>query len=50
MVATDGAGGAARSEEVRKVMAQHKGISLIFYNRVLRENAALQGKVVVKLR
>ena len=47
---SDGAGGAARSEEeVRKVMEQHKGAIFNIYNRALRENAALQGKVVVKI-
>ncbi|MES2822743.1 MAG: AgmX/PglI C-terminal domain-containing protein [Pseudomonadota bacterium] len=47
---SDGAGGAARSEEeVRKIMEQHKGAIFNIYNRALRENAALQGKVVVKI-
>ena len=47
---SDGAGGAARSEEeVRKVMEQHKGAIFNIYNRALRDNAALQGKVVVKM-
>ena len=47
---SDGAGGAARSEEeVRKIMEQHKGAIFNIYNRALRENAALQGKVVVKM-
>ncbi len=47
---SDGAGGAARSEEeVRKVMEQHKGAIFNIYNRALRANAALQGKVVVKI-
>lgn len=47
---SDGAGGAARSEEeVRKIMEQHKGAIFNIYNRALRQNAALQGKVVVKI-
>jgi len=47
---SDGAGGAARSEEeIRKVMEQHKGAIFSIYNRALRENASLQGKVVVKM-
>jgi periplasmic protein TonB len=47
---SDGAGGAARSEEeVRKVMEQHKGAIFNIYNRALRANAALQGKVIVKI-
>lgn len=47
---SDGAGGAARSEEeVRKVMEQHKAAIFNIYNRALRDNAALQGKVVVKM-
>lgn len=47
---SDGAGGAARSEEeIRKIMEQHKGAIFSIYNRALRENAALQGKVVVKM-
>ncbi len=47
---SDGAGGAARSEEeIRKVMEQHKGAIYSIYNRALRQNPALQGKMVVKL-
>lgn len=47
---SDGAGGSARSEEeIRKVMEQHKGAIYSIYNRALRQNAALQGKMVVKL-
>ena len=47
---SDGAGGAARSEEeIRKTIEQHKGAIFSIYNRALRENAALQGKVVVKI-
>ena len=36
-------------EEIRKVMEQHKGAIFSIYNRALRQNAALQGKVVVKI-
>lgn len=47
---SNGAGGAARSEEaIRKVMEQHKGAIYSIYNRALRQNAALQGKMVVKI-
>lgn len=47
---SNGAGGAARSEEeIRKVMEQHKGAIYAIYNRALRQNAALQGKMVVKI-
>lgn len=47
---SDGAGGAARSEEeVRKVMEQHKGAIFTIYNKALRDDATLQGKVVVKM-
>lgn len=47
---SNGSGGAARSEEeIRKVMEQHKGSIFAIYNRALRENASLQGKVVVKM-
>jgi len=47
---SDGAGGAARSEEeMRKVMEQHKSAIFSIYNRALRDNAALQGKVKFKL-
>lgn len=47
---SDGAGGAARSEEeIRKVMEQHKGAIYSIYNRALRQNPALQGKMVVKI-
>lgn len=42
--------GAARSEEeIRKIMEQHKGAIFSIYNRALRQNPALQGKVVVKI-
>lgn len=47
---SDGAGGVARSEEeIRKVMTQHKGAIDLIYNRALRQNASLQGKMVVKI-
>lgn len=47
---SNGAGGAARSEEeIRKIMEQHKGAIYSIYNRALRQNAALEGKMVVKL-
>lgn len=47
---SDGAGGAARSEEeIRKIMEQHKGAIYSIYNRALRQNPALQGKMVVKI-
>lgn len=47
---SDGAGGAARSEEdIRKIMNQHKGAIDLIYNRALRQNASLQGKMVVKI-
>ncbi len=47
---SDGAGGAARSEEeIRKVMEQYKASFFSIYNRALKEDATLQGKVVVKM-
>nr|WP_324259864.1 AgmX/PglI C-terminal domain-containing protein [Cellvibrio fontiphilus] len=47
---SNGAGGAARSEEeIRKIMEQHKGAIYSIYNRALRQNAALEGKMVVKI-
>lgn len=47
---SNGTGGVARSEEeIRKVMEQHKGAIYSIYNRALRQNAALQGKMVVKI-
>lgn len=47
---SDGGGGAGRSEEeIRKIMEQHKGAIYSIYNRALRQNAALQGKMVVKI-
>jgi protein TonB len=43
-------GGASRSnEEVRKVMDQHSGSISNIYYRALRENATLQGKVIVRM-
>jgi protein TonB len=47
---SNGAGGAARSEEeIRKIMEQHKGAIYSIYNRALRQNATLEGKMVVKI-
>jgi len=47
---SNGSGGAARSEEeIRKIMEQHKGAIYSIYNRALRQNAALEGKMVVKI-
>lgn len=47
---SDGAGGAARSEEeIRKIMVQNQGAIQSIYNRALRQNLALQGKMVVKI-
>lgn len=47
---SNGTGGAARSEEeIRKIMEQHKGAIYSIYNRALRQNPALQGKMVVKI-
>jgi protein TonB len=47
---SNGTGGSARSEEeIRKIMEQHKGAIYSIYNRALRQNAALQGKMVVKI-
>ena len=43
-------GGAGRSEEeMRKIMEQHKGAIYSIYNRALRQNAALEGKMVVEI-
>lgn len=45
-----GSEGAERSkEEIRKVMEQHKGAIYSIYNRALRQNAALEGKMVVRI-
>lgn len=47
---SNGTGGVARSEEeIRKIMEQHKGAIYSIYNRALRQNAALEGKMVVKI-
>lgn len=47
---SNGTGGAGRSEEeMRKIMEQHKGAIYSIYNRALRQNAALQGKMVVEI-
>ncbi len=47
---SNGTGGPARSEEeIRKVVEQHKSAIFSIYNRALRGNASLQGKVVVKM-
>src|SRR5690606_41469061 len=41
---------AARSEEeIRKIMEQHKRAIFSIYNRALRQNPALHGKVVVNI-
>lgn len=47
---SDGAGGAARDRsEISRVMDQHKGAIYQIYNKALRQNATLQGKMVVKI-
>ena len=46
-----GSGKASRSiEEIRLVFERHKGAIYALYNRALREDPALQGKVVLELR
>ena len=46
-----GSGKASRSlEDVRLVFERNKGSIYAIYNRALREDPALQGKVVVELR
>lgn len=46
----NGEGGKMRSEEeMSKVMDQHKGAIFQIYNRALRQNAALQGRVVMNI-
>lgn len=46
----NGEGGKSRSEEeMSKVMDQHKGAIFQIYNRALRQNAALQGRVVMNI-
>lgn len=48
--ANSGSDGASRSEEeIRKIMVQHQGAVQSIYNRALRQNAALEGKMVVKI-
>lgn len=45
-----GEGGKTRSEEeMSKVMDRHKGAIFQIYNRALRQNAALQGRVVMNI-
>lgn len=45
-----GVGSKSRSEEeMSRVMDQHKGAIFQIYNRALRQNAALQGRVVVSI-
>lgn len=47
---SDGAGGAARDpREISRIMDQHKGAIYQIYNKALRQNATLQGKMVVKI-
>lgn len=47
---SDGQGGAARDpREISRIMDQHKGAIYQIYNRALRKNATLQGKMVVKI-
>ena len=46
-----GSGKASRSiEEIRLVFERHKGAIYALYNRALREDPSLQGKVVLELR
>lgn len=50
-VQRSGSGKASRSiEEIRLVFERHKGAIYALYNRALREDPALQGKVVLELR
>lgn len=47
---SDGAGGAARDpREISRIMDQHKGAIYQIYNKALRQNATLQGKMIVKI-
>lgn len=47
---SDGEGGAARDpREISRVMDQHKGAIYQIYNKALRQNATLQGKMIVKI-
>jgi TonB family protein len=50
-LAKDGSGKASRSlEEVKLVFERNKGSIYAIYNRALREDPSLQGKVVVRLK
>ncbi|RVT50033.1 AgmX/PglI C-terminal domain-containing protein [Rubrivivax albus] len=50
-VKRSGSGKASRSiEEIRLVFERHKGAIYALYNRALREDPSLQGKVVLELR
>ena len=50
-VQRDGSGKASRSiEEIKLVMERNKGAIYAIYNRALREDPALQGKVVLELK
>jgi len=50
-VQTGGSGKASRSiEEIRLVFERHKGAIYALYQRALREDASLQGKVVLELK
>ena len=50
-VQRSGSGKASRSiEEIRLVFERHKGAIYALYNRALREDPSLQGKVVLELR
>jgi outer membrane biosynthesis protein TonB len=44
-----GSGGARSREEIEMVFDQNKGALYALYNRALRENPALQGKLVLRL-
>jgi len=44
-----GSGGSRSREEIERVFEQNKGSIYAIYNRALRENPALQGKLVLKL-
>lgn len=47
---SDGQGGAARDpREISRIMDQHKGAIYQIYNKALRQNATLQGKMIVKI-
>ncbi len=50
-LARSGSGKASRSiEEIRLVFERHKGAIYALYNRALRDDPALQGKVVLELK